>query len=41
MWLNRKRAPMRPEALTALEGKLATGFEDLTDKENPLFLYVY
>jgi hypothetical protein len=41
MWLNKKRAPMRQEALAVLEGKLETGFEDLADKENPLFLYVY
>jgi len=41
MRLNKKRAPMREQALAVLEGRLETGFEDLTDKENPLFIYVY
>ena len=41
MWLNKKRAPVRLQAENALQGRLETGFENLTDKENPLFLYVY
>jgi hypothetical protein len=41
MWLNKKRAPERKAALAVLEGRLETGFEDLTDKQNPLFVYVY
>jgi hypothetical protein len=41
MRLNQKRAPIRDQALAVLEGRLETGFEDLTDKENPLFVYVY
>ncbi len=41
MWLNKKRAPTRKAAEAVLEGRLETGFEDLTDKENPLFEYVY
>ena len=40
-WLNKKRAPARELALAALGGRKETGFEDLTDRENPLFLYVY
>lgn len=41
MWLNKKRAPARKAASGLLEGRLETGFEGLTDKENPLFEYVY
>ena len=41
MWVNKKRAPMRKEAEGVIEGRLETGFENLTDKENPLFVYVY
>ncbi|KAH6675067.1 MFS transporter [Halenospora varia] len=41
VWLNKKRAPMREQALAAFEGRREQGFEDLTDRENPLFLYVY
>lgn len=41
MWLNRKRAETRDAAKGILEGRVETGFEDLTDKDNPLFEYVY
>ena len=41
MWLNKNRALVRLQAENALQGRLETGFENLTDKENPLFLYVY
>jgi hypothetical protein len=41
IWLNKKRAPARELALAALVGKKETGFENLTDRENPLFVYVY
>jgi hypothetical protein len=41
VWLNKRRAPAREVALASLEGRKETGFENLTDKENPLFLYVY
>lgn len=41
IYLNKKRAPAREIALAQLAGKRETGFEDLTDKENPLFVYVY
>ena len=41
MWLNKRRAPARAAAKAVLEGRAETGFEDLTDKENPLFEYVY
>lgn len=41
VWLNKKRAPAREAALASLEGRKETGFEDLTDRENPLFVYVY
>jgi hypothetical protein len=39
--LNKKREPARKAAMAILEGRLETGFEDLTDRENPLFVYVY
>jgi len=41
MWLNKTRVGERKAALAVLEGRLETGFEDLTDKQNPLFVYVY
>lgn len=41
VWLNKKRAPAREAAKAILEGRAETGFEDLTDRENPLFEYVY
>ncbi|RDL32483.1 putative transporter [Venustampulla echinocandica] len=41
IWLNKKRAPAREAALATLEGRRETGFENLTDRENPLFVYVY
>lgn len=41
MHMNKKRAPQRREAEIALGGRLENGFEDLTDKENSLFEYVY
>jgi len=36
-----KRQIVPKEALAVLEGRLETGFEDLTDRVNPLFEYVY
>lgn len=41
MWLNKKRASTRDAAKEVLEGRVETGFEDLTDVKNPLFEYVY
>lgn len=41
MWLNKRRASTREAAKGVLDGRVETGFEDLTDKENPLFEYVY
>lgn len=41
IWLNKKRAPARELALISLVGRKETGFENLTDRENPLFVYVY
>ena len=32
---------MREAALAALGDRREQGFEDLTDRENPLFVYVY
>ena len=38
---NKRNEPRRRAAEEVLVGRLETGFEDLTDKENPLFEYVY